>query len=195
MPIKWLAKLWAVNDNLPAEADLVVPVAHGATKTHPTLSAYAATNQTRRLLGKYPLAICRFGTFTASPNPAAELYLKEKLPRSGYVGNVMTTIEECVKIKNSLSFIPTTIIVVTDEAHSRRCRIVWRTFFPQSDIRICSVPLGLTIDWESPMRSYRHAWTALLFQAAPTPFFWYLAWRGPEYMARWATKIHQPVAK
>lgn len=191
-----LARWWAVNDTLPQSAEWIIPVAHGATETRLTRGAEAVTQITFSLLTHYPHAFCAFGSFTGSPDPEVERLGKATLPRSSYLGPIVSTIEECLAFKKSLGDIePGTIIVVTDQAHSRRCRIVWKTFFPKSDIRICAVSLRSTVDHDSPMTSYRKAWTAMLLQAAPTPFFWYLSLRGPEYMAKWATKIHQPVAK
>lgn len=193
---KWLADLWEVNDVLPRQADYIVPVAHGAKATGPTAGARTVRCATWSVLDRYPKARCGFGAFAGSPNPEIERDYKETLPRSSYFGRAVSTIDECMAFKRSLHDPePATIILVTDQAHSRRCRIVWKTFFPKTDIRICAVSLRSTIDRNSPMTAYRKMWTALLFQAAPTPFFWYLSLRGSKHMAKWATKIHTPVSK
>ena len=72
--IETLARWWAVNDekNLPATVDLIVPVAHGATKDCPTNGALVVTYTTSALLKKYPQSTCRFGAFTGSENSQIE---------------------------------------------------------------------------------------------------------------------------
>lgn len=203
MLIEWLARLWAVNDPLPQTCDLLVPIAHGATSHNRlTYGAYAVARKTAEILhllreiGQLPFVA--FGAFTGSKNPEIEASIKATFFHGKYVGHVVSTIEECRKVKENLpeKFTPRSIVVVSDEAHSRRCRIVWKTFFPNSQISIVSVKISETVDKESPMLPYRlGSWAVLAFQALPTPYFWYLAIRGPKYMAKMATNIHQPIAK
>lgn len=196
--VDWLASKWAVNDPLPRTCDLLVPVAHGAAKDRLTLGAENVAHKTAdslnqlRNIGQLPFVA--FGAFTGSENPEVERNLKSRLIRGKYVGTVMSTIEECLKVKENLPefFNPATIVVVTDEAHSRRCRVVWRTFFPFSDIKIVSVEIQRTIDSESPMAAYGSPWKILFFQAAPTPLYWLMSLGGPKLLSKLGG-LHTPV--
>jgi hypothetical protein len=188
--VDWLAAKWAVNDPLPRTCDLLVPVAHGATKDRLSIGAENVARRTAealtqlRNIGQLPFVA--FGAFTGSENPELERTIKLTIFTGKYIGQVMSTIEECWKVKQGLPefFNPATIVVVTDEAHSRRCRIVWRTFFPNSDIKIVSVKLADTIDSESPMSAYGNPWKILFFQAAPTPVWWAASLFGEKVMLR-----------
>lgn len=198
-----LASKWAVNDPLPRICDLLVPVAHGATGTKLTRGAQAVANRTASALSQlkakeqFPFLI--FGAFTGSKNPEIEKQEKLRIiaPYGKFVGTVMSTIEECVRIRENLpkfdteNGLPRVIVVVTDEAHSRRCRIVWRTFFPTSDIKIVSVKIADTVDSESPMSAYGNPWKILFFQAAPTPVWWFASLFGEKAMLR-IGKFHTP---
>lgn len=202
MFIDWLAEKWAVNDPLPEECDLLVPIAHGATPERLTRGAHAVALKTAEVLTQLrdqgQLPFVAFGAFTGSKKPELEMTLKLAFFFGKYVGHVISTIEECLKVKANLPIFitPSNIVVVSDEAHSRRCRIVWKTFFPNAKVSIVSVRITDTIDPESPMWPYREGKLAVLaFQALPTPYFWYLAMRGPKYMATKATRLHQPIAR
>lgn len=198
---KFLAKMWSINDNdnLPKNFDSICLVAHGATEERITYGAMSVACKVMDILSRKDVS-CQtaFGSFSGNKNPEIEEIIKTGifvefnpgLPLTT-LGPVLSTIEECLAFKRY--FTGKSVVVVTDEAHSRRCKIVWKTLLPKTDIYVVSVPLIETIDKESPMTPYHNIWTALLFQALPTPFFWYLSIRGPEYMARWATKLHQPI--
>jgi len=195
-----IASWWAVDDtmSLPPSIDLIAMVSHGATNHGVTTGAKTVTKMGCTIAENYPAALIFFGAFTESPIPEIEMdYKLARIPHAHYVGTVISTIEECAKIQSSLpeGFTPKTIVVVTDEAHSRRARIVWKTFFPNSKIYIVSMALEAGLDDDSPSWAYHAGWSALLFQAAPTPYFWYLGLRGLEYMNTKATSLHQPVAK
>lgn len=177
-----LSEVWSVNDPLPIRVDLVVAVAHGATNSKLTRGAKAVVHCTRNISSQYQFApIVAYGSFGGSERPEVEGIRKltelSEIPNLIYIGLVWSTIEECRRVKESLpeGFLPEVILIVTDQAHSRRCRVVWRTFFPDSDVRIVSVDLSSTIDPESPMAAYRAKWKALTFQAVPTPFYWFMS--------------------
>ncbi|KND49440.1 MAG: hypothetical protein AB198_00630 [Parcubacteria bacterium C7867-003] len=200
MIIEWLAEKWAVNDPLPEKCDLLVPIAHGATKDRLTRGAEAVARKTTtavtELRDRYQLPFVAFGAFTGSENPELERALKLKHFSGKYVGTVMSTIEECLKVRANLPIFVTVsnIVVVTDEAHSRRCRIVWKTFFPNAKVSILSVKITETVDPESPMEAYDKAWKVLFFQAVPTPLWWLLSLFGQKCLGR-LEKLHTPLSK
>lgn len=203
MLIEWLARRWSVNDPLPEQVELLVPVAHGATETRLTRGAQAVANRTASALsqlkakGQFPFLV--FGAFTGSKNPEIEKLEKLRIIAlyGKFVGTVMSTIEECVRVRENLpkfetkDGLPRVIVVVTDEAHSRRCRIVWRAFFPNSTIKIVSVRIADTVDSESPMSAYGNPWKILFFQAAPTPVWWLASLFGEKALLR-IGKLHTP---
>ncbi|TSC70622.1 MAG: hypothetical protein CEO12_202 [Parcubacteria group bacterium Gr01-1014_46] len=198
MLVDWLANKWAVNDPLPHRCDLLVPVAHGATSDRLTCGAESVARKTVEIrsqlrgIGQLPYLV--FGAFTGSEKPELEKVEKHKIFRTGkYVGTVISTIEECLKVKRNLpdGFTPRNIVVVTDEAHSRRCRIVWRTFFPQSNVKMISVKLSDAIDAKSPMTAYGNPWKALFFQAGPTPVYWLFSRGGAKCLSR-LSHLHTP---
>ncbi len=207
MFIEALAKMWSVMNptGFNRRPDFIALVSHGATDKRLTNGAAAATSAVNKLrtvfkkMNEDPPVY--FGTYTDSKNPELERREKEKLLGESnihYVGNVLSTIEECMKIKKALPeemAFPLQILVVTDEAHSRRARIVWETFFPETRIAIFSVPIKEVVDKESPMWAYHWAWTTLAFQAGPSPYFWWLSLGGPAAMEKKKHTLHQPAVK
>lgn len=201
-----LAKIWTVNDSVPEEARgskslLIAMVAHGATATRLTNGAKAVALTASELLRRctdYP--VVAYGSFAGNPEPELEKQLKSGHLRGTNhdfqevaIGPVWSTIEECRKIKQNLpvGFVPKWVIVVTDEAHSRRCRIVWRTFFPNSTVVIVTVPIEATLDMVSPMITYHDLKAILWNQAKWTPIFWALSLFG-ERALQLVEKGHQP---
>ncbi len=201
-----LARIWAVNDSVPeitlhSERLLIAMVAHGATSSRLTYGANAVVQEASKLLHKCmgnPLVA--YGSFAGNPEPELETQLKHDYLRCtdhGFreirIGSVWSTVEECRKIKQNLptGFVPKWVVVVTDEAHSRRCRIVWKTFFPTSKVIIVSVPIESTLDPESPMITYHDLETILWNQAKWTPIFWTLSLFG-EIALQMVERGHQP---
>jgi hypothetical protein len=203
MLIEKLALWWSVNDVPPCNLDLIVPVTHGATKIRLTNGARSVLNETLHQLSTYEhcgiFPRVAWGIF--GRNPDLWLEKKIKLPifndlTNYFIGAVWSTIEECHGVKDSLPtyFNPEVIVVITDQAHSRRCRLIWKVFFPKSKIYIVSVPIAETVDPESPMLPYRKMWKILWNQTYPTPFFWFAGLFGTWGLLK-LERFHQPVVK
>jgi uncharacterized SAM-binding protein YcdF (DUF218 family) len=199
-----IARLWAVKDYREyAETqivDLIVPVSHGATRYTVTNGVRVTTKRSLAVIKDHPEARVMCGSFSSSPDYRIEEYWKRsmfKLLQVTFVGRVINTIEECSSVRQMLpaGVIPRSIVVCTDHAHSRRAKIVWKTFFPDSKVIILSDPIEQFVDKESPMASYHSLWKILFWQIGPTPYFWYLSKRGAEYMDKQGKKYHQPIAK
>jgi hypothetical protein len=192
-----LARVWSVNDKYPLKADVLALIAHGAAGDQLSHGGQAVCKASNEILRHYKvngLAMPEvyFGAFSRSKNLNIEADEKTRLiPEGNYVGLVLSTIEECARIYDKWfethTDPPKVIILVSDEAHSRRARIVWRTFFPHSEVRIVPVELKDTIDLNSDMALYRKAWTALARQALPTPLWWLWSLSGADYLR---TKQH-----
>jgi hypothetical protein len=192
----WLAKKWAVNDALPKTIDLVVPVAPGSTTRRITTGSFMVASEALGI-GLDCGANIVFGSFAGNKDPDVERTVRDimfQLMRKVYVGRVWSTVEECVAVKKAVgNSAHQNIVIITDEAHSRRCRMIWRTIFPESKIYIAVVPLVDCVDAESPMETYHSVWKAFVFQVVPTPVFWWWCRKGPDYLATKAAGYHQPV--
>ena len=163
-------------------------VSHGATGVGPTLGSKSVTlaavgiqDELLKTGGHRPSVY--FGIFTLSFKPNIERTYKSSLfSLFGIdVGDIINTIGECKAIKKkygvtiNFSGPAKHILLVTDQAHSRRARIVWRAYFKEATVRILAVPLKSVIDPNSPMRIYRAEWRALLVNVILTPPFWFLS--------------------
>lgn len=164
MFIEKLAEIWSVNDEdeLPPCADLIVPASFGATRNRLTNGAQITLDKVLELAERYPDARVAFGVFTFSPVPNLEEMIKRQFLKDPiFVGDVASTIEEAEKHRDSMpcGFTPRTIILVTDEWHSRSMKRVWkwvwRNIIPRPDIRMVVVSSLGTIDEDSPMKNGR----------------------------------------
>jgi hypothetical protein len=198
LDIEKLATRWAINDGLPPSVDLIFPVAHGAVGISPSCGLRAVVEKTRFVLREYrhlaKQPVIASGAFTHSKNPHTEEYYKLSrfwLEDYHYVGLVASTIEEALLTRKLLpdgKNDPREIIIITDEAHSRRARIVWQKFFPKANIYVVSVTLWEVVEKESPMTFYRKTWRILIVNMILT-FFWKLM---PVRMMEMIAHTHQP---
>lgn len=176
-----MADLWAVNDPLPdTEVDLVVGVAHGCTENRLTRGAGSVSRliDISLAMDRFKNSLVAYGAFAGSINPEVERFWKGKIfpDNSIFIGNVWSTTEECRHVKEHIgNWVPGTIVVVTDQAHSRRCKLIWKTFFPKSNIYVFSVPIGEVVDTGSPMKSYHSTGSILWNQAWPIVIQWPVA--------------------
>ncbi len=191
-----LARKWALNDPLPVKADFVVCISFGSTSEYLTIGSTNVMNRA------YDIAHTRhcpvyWGVFSENPvgGSGHEIEVKARIFNqvgSVFVGNVSSTTEECEAIREywniHIEGEPTTIVVVTDGAHSRRARIVWKHFFPNTDIRFRSIPAESCADLFSPMRLQRGWRRWLLFNIIFTPLYKYRP--GVAWIAK--HNFHQP---
>lgn len=199
----WLAKKCSVNDTVPVTTyvDWIVPVAHGATEKRLVNGSVAVMNKVVEIYKNHPESRVFFGSFAGDSNPELEAVEKSRFIYGviwHHFGSVWSTIMECMAFKKTASCYNLnagqTILVVTDDAHSRRCKMVWQCFFPDYNVLVVAVPLALTIDKESPMTNYNWAWKAFVLQVFPTPIFTFWCSKGPDYLALQAN-VHQPTRK
>jgi uncharacterized SAM-binding protein YcdF (DUF218 family) len=137
--------------------------------------------------------------FTLSPNPSLEELLKnqglKRLRNPICGGRVISTIEEAEKIKASLppGFTPRSILVVTDQWHSRSVLTVWRRVWRDAvilpKIEVFTIPSAEVIDKENPMIAPRRHWTWALVNVLRETLLIYMPW-GFELMKKF--NIHQP---
>ncbi len=196
--IDWLARKWAVSDNPPTHADLIFAVAHGSVRERPSKGLEAVVSKTEELTKRYAGMISQpfvaFGEFTYSGPTSRDVEAEFKLdhfPKGRFIGLVASTTEEAMKaydLAARLPCDPRKIVIVTDESHSRRCRLIWQEFFPLAEIFIVTVPLRDVVERNSPMWAYRAAWRILLLNIALTPLF---AAMKREQMEK-LCKFHQP---
>jgi hypothetical protein len=198
--IIFLARLWKVDNiefkSFSIDNTIMVLVAHGATTNKLTNGAKAVLKKALDFRSSNYIYDIFFGSFDVQPNSAIEKTEKHNVfGRANWIGNVLSTITECLVVRDKLTYNPQNILVITDEAHSRRCRIVWRTIFPKAKIYIITVPIEDCVDPESPMETYHKLWKILWNQAYPTPIFWFCSLFGEKFFVKVLGKVHQPLAK
>lgn len=179
-----LAKKWAVNDidRLPKDIDLIALVSMGARRSGGLSYGAGMTLNYALILQefKYSGVPIVFGRFGGNGDALSEETEKtERISNGKFAGSVMSTIKECLAFK---AMYPDAkkVVFVTEEAHSRRAKIIWQCLWPEAEIYILSVPLEDAVDEDAIMWLYRRAWTALLFQAGPTPAYKIAAMIGPK---------------
>jgi len=194
-----LAGWWEVNDPPPTKFDMIALVSIGATKSRLTKGAVVTVDKTLELLeiSSSRTPIIAFGAFTGNEVDGVEEAKKYEAfkdhPFLISVGKVLSTITECLAFKEAWPHAKR-IIFVTEQAHSRRAKIIWNCLWPEAEIYVVSVKLTETVDKDSPMWPYRNALAAFLFQALPTPLYKVLAWLGPNAMTKFGG-FHQPIKK
>lgn len=196
MIIQKFARLWRVEDTLPPQADLIALVSFGATKDGLTQGSQTTMERAKILETRYPKARVVFGAFTFSPRREfEEKSKKENFKDPIFAGDVASTIEEAEKIRASLppDLAPRTIVVVTDQWHSRSVKTVWTRIWkdavPRPDIRVCAVDSSLTIDAGSPMTLGRKGWTWALVNVLRQMFLVLVP--GSIWLMK-KLKLHQP---
>jgi hypothetical protein len=192
-----LARLWSVDEShsLPKEVDVIALVSIGSAKTRLSQGAAAITKKALELLKKHPEAKVVFGAFAGnSKNSIPEEDVKKQIfgNQGLYAGKVWTTITECLAYK-AIFTEAKSVIFVTEEAHSRRGRIVWKCLWPEAKVYVVSVKLSETIDTDSDMSTYHSPWKALFLQAMPTPIYKIAAIIGPATL-KLLSRIHQPTS-
>lgn len=194
--VNQLARLWSVDESplLPEKVDLVALVSIGSAKTRLSRGATSTIAKTLELLNKYPEANVVFGAFAGnSPNSISEEDTKRQIfGDRGFAGRVWTTISECLAYKEAFTEAKS-VAFVTEEAHSRRARIVWNCLWPEARVYIVSVKLSDAVDSDADMGTYHNPWKALILQAGPTPIYKIAAMIGPAVL-KLLDGIHQPTS-
>lgn len=195
--INHLARFWGIDESssLPKELDLIALVSIGSAKARLSRGAIATVTKTLELLKKHPEARVVFGAFAGnSQNSISEENAKRQIfgDRGFFAGEVWTTISECLAYRAAFPEAKS-VAFVTEEAHSRRARIVWKCLWPEAKVYIVSVKLSETIDTESDMGTYHHPWKALILQSGPTPIYKIAAIFGQATL-KLLGGIHQPTS-
>lgn len=168
--LKKLAGLWSVNDRVPCLISAIVVLTFGCTRHGLTKGTQTTTRRALDLAESHRGAgvPVLFGVFSFFPScPTVEERIKARIfKNSVFIGEVGNTIEEAEKARNSFfsgQFNKHgSIVVVTDEWHSRSAKLVWervwRHDFPRPNIRIIAVPSSETISADNPVIALRNQW-------------------------------------
>ena len=198
---KLIIDKWTVNDPLPNEnVWACVMISHGATDTHLTKASKTVLEFTDIMtaLERLKKATVLFCTFAGSSKKGQVLELgikRDFLQIAIHCGVVWSTIEECLAIIPQIPKYLSPIVIFTDAAHSRRCKLVWETLLPDTEIYVLSIPISGAVDPESPMVVYRSVWKLLFFHIAPMIIFWPVAKIFGKKGLIWISKFHQPTTK
>jgi hypothetical protein len=175
---KWLAKKWMLKDPLPQKTNIIAVISYGATLNRLTNGSEEVVNLAEHLsVIVYSDTSVIWGSFSKNPNceyGLEQLIKKGRLPGSIYAGLVSSTTDECKAIKEAVRTIGKpagTIVVIAEGAHSRRCKIVWEYFFPNSEICFRSIPPWRAGDKENPMWFQKNWRIWLLINICLYPFY------------------------
>ena len=199
MILEKIAQAWSL-DEMVSDMDLIAVITYGSTKTRPThgtlrIAEYAKNIQEAHdCHSSHSKLSLGYGIFTFSPD--LELERKDKkdfFPQGFCAGEVASTIEECQKIREfylSNHEEPKKIMVITGASHSRTAKLVWKTYFPNTEISVRSIPISFEIDEESPMVFMRNAWMWFGINFLRHIVFSIIGVKRME-----SFKLHQPVVK
>lgn len=192
-----ITSAWSVDESnrLPTQVDLITLVSIGSTATCESNGMQVTVKKALDLLDRYnnePWVV--YGAFTGNgQRTVEEEYKKKYFPtKSSFAGRVETTIGECLAYKKAFPN-AREVIFITEEAHSRRARLIWRCLWPEANVYIVPVKLADTIDKKALMWPYRNAWIAFLFQALPTIVYKPASMLGPGVLML-LEGFHQPVS-
>ncbi len=204
---------WGVGipiSKLPNEIYMIGLVSFGATPKRLTFGSQWVVILGKELRKRFPNAWIVSGEFTG--NPVVQLEEKLKIETLGTdlitAGSVISTIQEAEAWRNcvSPSFFPKTLVVATDEMHSRSARRVsnrvWNGWWGLRLIkRLLGMPLvqvwavtfqtGRGIDPYNPMVALRSQWLWVRNNVARELFLMLVPF-GFSIMRR--LNIHQPIA-
>ncbi len=186
-----LARKFCRKDLVPEEIDVVFATSHGATQTDMTNGTKFIARTAADLTDRKKIKVYS-GEFSGNPIPGIELKSKEAL---GFIpiGKITSTIDEAQKMQHILGrcFLGT-IVLITDQTHSQRCRMIWKVFFPQATIAVIALPSAEFMDTNSPMRTYHSPWRLFVFQMLVTPIFWVWCAQGEKKLLQ-ISHLHQPL--
>ncbi len=204
---------WGVGtpvSQLPTEIYMTCLTAFGATAFSLTYGSEWVLTLGKELCRRSPHTFVISGEFTGNPVPGLEKNLRvveigEKLI---FAGRVLNTIGEAQAWKNTVqpSFFPYTLVVVTDEMHSRSARRVsnrvWNGWWglrivkkllgmPLVRVLVTTFPTREAIDPQSPMTALRSQWLWVRTNVLRECFLMFVPF-GFSIM-KWLN-IHQPIA-
>lgn len=149
---RWLAKKWAINDPLPKEADIIATISYAATRARLTHGSERTMLLAKEIAKLKTEATVVWGWFSKNPDRFLEREIKQSVLGGVCVGPVSSSTDECEAIRKVAETRRSgAIIVVTEGAHSRRCKRVWEYMFPNAEICFRSIPAWEAADPENPM--------------------------------------------
>jgi hypothetical protein len=175
----WIAKKWASNDLLPKNASVIALISYAATPKALTNGSCETVILASDLKQMYPEATVIWGSFPKDQKgEKTEKEIKFSIfPDSLYAGSVTSSTDECEAIirtakENKISL--NNLFVVSEGAHSRRCKRVWKYFLPNSKICFRSVPAWETGDSTNPMwfQRYWRVWLVVNILADTLAYQW-----------------------
>lgn len=189
--LKWLAQKWSVKDPLPKEADLIAMISYtAATETSLTNGSRKTAELAKAIAEKYPEALV--GWCSSGKNEQIEREVKMSVfPESIYAGVATSSTDECEAIRKAVTTIGRpirNIVVVTEGSHSRRCKLVWEYYFPNTEICSRAVPAQEAADRWNPAWTQRRWQIWFIVNVVLYPFFRW--WPGVAWFAK--RNFHQP---
>lgn len=189
--LKWLAQKWATNDPLPKEVDLIAMISYTAkTETSLTNGSRKTVELTKIIANKHPEALV--GWCSSGKNEQIEREVKISVfPEGIHAGVATSSTDECEAIRKIVTTTERSIrsiVVVAEGSHSRRCKLVWEYYFPNTEICSRSIPAWEAADRENPAWTQRRWQIWFLINVVLYPFFRW--WPGIAWFAK--RNFHQP---
>lgn len=157
---------WKVSHPLPEKAEVVIALSYSATANGLTQKSREVWDKALVTTKNYPDASLAFAVSKfCHTKGVEESYKMKTLPsqiKFIFADEAVDTISEAREIKKLLDKIPSSIILVCDECHSRRALAVWQKEFRASNIFVESVLTNEITDHESPQILLRDKWVWLL---------------------------------
>lgn len=192
----WLASTWAIKQELPAVVDVVMFATMSATESGLTRGSKEVMDKALEIAHFFPEAKIAYSAHAYNKTPNQEVsYKKSVLPSSAiYVGEACNTFHEAYlfwsKVQN---FRPCSVVMVTDEWHSRSMAYALRKVSVgkiHPVITLVTVSGFLVLSEDNPIRALRNHWVWALSNILRHGFMVFVPF-SQQIMIR--LKIHQPM--
>ncbi len=160
----WCACLWAIKHELPAAVDLVMFATMSATESGLTQGSSKIMDRAMGIAHQFPGARIAYSTHAYNRTPNQEESCKKALlPSSAiFVGAAYNTFHEARLFwSGTQAYNPSSVVMVTDEWHSRSMAYALREVFAgqnQPTITLVTVPGWSVLSGDNPIRALRSQW-------------------------------------
>lgn len=167
------------SDPLPASVNLIALISFASTPKRLTHGSERTLLLAEEIANLHKGILVFGGTYFDNPKPNIEREEKQRIlgDRFIWTGSVSSTTDERRAIEKEVrarNLEMKNVVIVDEEYHSIRTRIVWQHYHPETNFSFQLIPGSVAADPENPMPLQRSALKWLLANIALAPFFkWY----------------------